>query len=149
LGERRGFDDESPVFALAHFGPSGDIEFLRDADGRLGLYRQREAARLAESLMPSVGPSSEVMVVPAWLGHVALDVVRRRGVAANKDDIYFVDGSDGTEGSEIEAAKHVVGVVAALRNVDSYETMAEELARQLAAEAPLRSRSIAERERDE
>jgi hypothetical protein len=131
LGTRRDFD-EDPVYALAHIGPSRELELLRDADGRLGIYRDRDHARLAEAILPEAGQFSGVMMAPAWLSHVALDVVRRKGAAAGKDDIYIIDSAESESAVAVDSARHVVGVLATLSNVESYEEIAEQLARQLA-----------------
>jgi transcriptional regulator with XRE-family HTH domain len=131
LGTRRDFD-EGPVYGLAHIGPSGELELLRDADGRLGIYRDRDNARLAEAILPQAGQFSGVLIAPAWLSHVALDVVRRKGAAASKEDIYIVDSAESESAVAVDAARHVVGVLATLSNVESYEEIAEQLARQLA-----------------
>src|SRR2546430_11696925 len=89
LGDPGKFEEE-PVFVLAREGDDAQLEFLRDSDHRLGIYRNSSSAEMAESLLQNSG-KVDAIAIPSWLSYVAMDVVRRRGAAARKDDVYVVD----------------------------------------------------------
>jgi transcriptional regulator with XRE-family HTH domain len=130
LGEPGEFEEE-PVYALARVS-DGEIELLGDSDGRLGIYEEREYAELASSMLRNQGQLADVVVVPAWLSHVALEVVRRRGAAASQSDLFVVDEQGRPpEAVTVEVAKHAVGLVAATNSARSYEEVASDLARHL------------------